>query len=176
MKSMKLYFAHGKESGPWGGKIKFLAGCAKEIGWEIGSLDYTDLPDDPDARVERLVSRLEAESAPVVLVGSSMGGYVSLVASSKVPVAGLFLMAPALYLPDYLEQDFSKPKCPIEIVHGWGDDVVPPEHSIRFAKNSGTTLHLIDDDHRFSTRLDVLGELLIPFLQKLTPFSPSPRD
>lgn len=172
---MKLFFAHGKESGPWGSKIQFLAGCAKEIGWEVESPEYTDLPNDPDARVERLVALLEAESAPAVLVGSSMGGYVSLVASSRVPVAGLFLMAPALYLPGYQEQDFSKQNCPIEIVHGWRDDVVPPEHSIRFAKDSGTTLHLIDDDHRFSARLDTLGELLIPFLQKLTSAAPSPR-
>lgn len=173
--SMKLYFAHGKESGPWGGKIQFLAGCAREIGWEVESLDYTDLPDDPDSRVARLIGRLETEPAPIVLVGSSMGGYVSLVASSRVPVAGLFLMAPALYLPGYQEKNFSKPNCPIEIVHGWRDDIVPPEHSIRFAKTTGTTLHLIEDDHRFSAKLDILGELLIPFLQKLSSGGPRPR-
>lgn len=118
MKSMKLFFAHGKESGPWSSKIQFLAGCAEDIGWEVESPDYTDLRNDPDARVDRFVAQLEAESAPTVLVGSSMGGYVSLVASSRVPVAGLFLMAPALYLPGYQEQDFSKPNCPIEIVLG----------------------------------------------------------
>jgi pimeloyl-ACP methyl ester carboxylesterase len=164
---MKLFFAHGKESGPWGSKIRRLAEHAREMGWEVESPDYTDLPDHPEARVDRLVALLETESAPAVLVGSSMGGYVSLVASGRVPVAGLFLLAPALYLPGYREQHFNKPQCPIEIVHGWRDDVVPPEHSIRFARDNGSTLHLIDDDHRFSSRLDVLGELLTPFLQKL---------
>jgi fermentation-respiration switch protein FrsA (DUF1100 family) len=96
-----------------------------------------------------------------------MGGYVSLVASSKVPVAGLFLLAPALYLPGYQVQDFGQLQCPIELVHGWSDDIVPPEHSIRFAGETGSTLHLIDDDHRLSSNLDVLGEFFTSFLKKM---------
>ena len=166
---MKIYFAHGKESGPWGTKIQSLAQLARERGWEVESPDYRDLPDHPDARVDRLVALLKAERGPIVLVGSSMGGYVSLVASSKVPVAGVFLLAPALYIPDYQEQDFAAPycPCPIEVVHGWRDEVIPPEHSIRFAKSNGVTLHLIEDDHRFSARVDTIGELLVAFLLKL---------
>jgi pimeloyl-ACP methyl ester carboxylesterase len=164
---MKVFFAHGKESGPWGSKIRHLAECARNLGWEVESPDFTDLPDHPDARVDRLVTLLNSESTPAVLVGTSMGGYVSLVASSKVPVAGLFLLAPALYLPGYQVQDFGQLQCPIELVHGWSDDIVPPEHSIRFARETGSTLHLIDDDHRLSSNLDVLGEFFTSFLKKM---------
>jgi len=34
---MKVYFSHGKESGPWGNKIKRLAAIASEHGCEVGS-------------------------------------------------------------------------------------------------------------------------------------------
>lgn len=171
---MKIYFAHGKESGPWGTKIQFLAQLVRERGWKVESPDYRDLPDHPDARVDRLVALLKAESGPIVLVGSSMGGYVSLVASSRVPAAGVFLLAPALYIPSFQEQDFAAPTCPVEVVHGWRDDIIPPENSIRFAKSNGVTLHLIEDDHRFSARIGTIGDLLVAFLLKLSPDNNSP--
>ena len=40
---MKVYFSHGKESGPWGSKIKRLANIAKEHGCSVDSIDYSDL-------------------------------------------------------------------------------------------------------------------------------------
>lgn len=86
----KVIFAHGKESGPWGSKIKALAKLAKGRGHEVDSIDYTDLVDQPDARVARLVALLKKASDPVILVGSSMGGYVSLVASESVDVDAVF--------------------------------------------------------------------------------------
>ena len=55
---MKVYFSHGKESGPWGSKIQRLASIASEHGCEVDSVDYTDLK-DPDLRVERLLSILK---------------------------------------------------------------------------------------------------------------------
>ena len=78
---MKVYFSHGKESGPWGTKIKALAAIAKEHGCKVESVDYTDLA-SPDARVSRLIELLGSEIDKYVLVGSSMGGYVSLVAAA----------------------------------------------------------------------------------------------
>jgi hypothetical protein len=47
---------------------------------------------DPDACVKWLL----AMGLRLVLVGSSMGGYVSTIASQSLKPAGLFLMAPAL--------------------------------------------------------------------------------
>jgi len=73
---MKVYFSHGKESGPWGSKIERLAAIAKHAGCSVESIDYTDIS-DPDVRVERLLTEIAAETEPLLLVGSSMGGYVS---------------------------------------------------------------------------------------------------
>ena len=39
---MKVYFSHGKESGPWGNKIKKLAAIASEHGWS----DYIIPPEN----------------------------------------------------------------------------------------------------------------------------------
>ncbi len=102
---MKVYFSHGKESGPWGSKIKRLAAIAKQLGCGVESIDYTDTM-DPDLRVERLLAVLDTEPGSFVLVGSSMGGYVSLVASESVDAKGVFLMAPALYMPGFKKQQY----------------------------------------------------------------------
>ena len=82
---MKVIFSHGKESGPWGFKIKRLAEIARQQGCGVDSIDYTDLM-NPELRVERLLAVLEQEVDEFALVGSSMGGYVALVASETVAV------------------------------------------------------------------------------------------
>ena len=67
-----VIFAHGKESGPWGSKIRFLASIAERFGARVISPDYSDLS-DPDVRVRRLLDMPlnTSESSPLVLVGSS---------------------------------------------------------------------------------------------------------
>jgi Uncharacterised protein family (UPF0227). len=77
---MKVVFSHGKESGPWGTKIKRLSEIAKKKGFEIDSLDYRAYS-NPDDRANQLLNYLKGEKKDFILVGSSMGGYVSLVAS-----------------------------------------------------------------------------------------------
>jgi hypothetical protein len=51
-----IFFAHGKESGPWGTKFQALAEVAKGKGYRVENPDYSDLM-DPDKRVERLERR-----------------------------------------------------------------------------------------------------------------------
>ncbi len=164
---MKVYFSHGKESGPWGSKIKRLADVAKAYGYSVDSIDYTDLL-DPDLRVERLISILKKEEDDFLLVGSSMGGYVSLVASEKINANGLFLLAPALYIPGYRKQTYKK-QIDVEIVHGWSDDVIPSENSIKFAKNIDCSLHLISGDHRLNSSINIVEKLFVQFLISHTP-------
>ncbi|SFG96375.1 alpha/beta hydrolase [Neptunomonas qingdaonensis] len=159
---MKVYFSHGKESGPWGSKIKRLANMAKEHGCSVESIDYSDLS-DPDLRVERLVSVLKEVEGDVLLVGSSMGGYVSLVAAEQVNAKGIFLLAPALFMAGYKKQNYTN-KTQIEIVHGWSDDVIPPENSITFAKDVNCSLHLIAGDHRLNSSIAVVEKLFSQFL------------
>ena len=141
-----------------------LAELAKSKGCEVDSIDYTDLVDEPDARVARLVGLLKEEEGPVILVGSSMGGYVSLVASESQTVAGLFLLAPALQMPGYEKQHYRSKAKRIEIVHGWSDDICDPQHSIDYAKAAGAELHLIEGDHRLNSSLDEVLILFAGFL------------
>jgi len=158
---MKIIFSHGKESGSWGSKITRLANIAKEKGCPVDSIDYTDLP-DPDLRVERLLERLNKIGREFLLVGSSMGGYVSLVAAEQTNAKGVFLLAPALYMPGYKKQSYSANN--IEIVHGWSDNIIPPENSIKFAKNAECRLHLIDGDHRLNSSIEVVEKLFSQFI------------
>ena len=95
MSESRVVFAHGKESGPWGSKIQHLADIARAHGFAVESLDYSDLM-DATARVERLLAHAPT-GAPLVLVGSSMGGYVAAMACQTLAPDALLLMAPALY-------------------------------------------------------------------------------
>ena len=163
---MKVIFSHGKESGPWGNKIRRLADIARQAGCDVDSIDYTDTL-NPDLRVERLLKKIKSEQDSVLLVGSSMGGYVALVAAEQVSVAGVFLMAPALYLDGYHQQDY-KPWCQqLEIVHGWSDEVVPVAGSIRFAREADCSLHLISGDHPLNSSLETVAGLFELFLDRV---------
>ncbi|MEH6626583.1 MAG: alpha/beta hydrolase [Motiliproteus sp.] len=163
---MKVIFFHGKESGPWGSKIRYLAQIAKEHGCRVESDDYAGI-NNPDDRVAKFLKSY-SEDGPVVLVGSSMGGYVATVASAAVKPRGLFLMAPAFYMPGYDVQHIQLPDCPLSIVHGWHDDIVPPENSLRFAEEHNASLHLLDSDHRLNSQLAEIGGLFGLFLKGLT--------
>ena len=163
---MKVYFSHGKESDPNGSKIQSLAAIASEHGCAVDSIDYRDLM-DPDQRVERLRNVLRKEDERFILVGSSMGGYVSLVAAENVNAHAVFLLAPALHIPGYKQQKYCPDPAYVEVIHGWSDDVIPPEHSIRFAKEADCTLHLISGDHRLNSSIEVVKDLFRQFLNRV---------
>lgn len=161
-----VIFSHGKESGPWGTKISALAAVARNEGFTVESIDYTDLA-APEARVRRLVERCAGEEGPVVLVGSSMGGYVAAVASRAVNPAGLFLMAPAVGLPGYAEQDPAPRSGKTFVVHGWHDEVIPTENVVRFVRRNRARLFLVEGDHGLVGQLPFIEELFALFLDSL---------
>ena len=164
---MKVVFSHGKESGPWGKKIKKLAETAQGRGFDVESIDYREV-DSPDERARLLENNLHGTPANVVLVGSSMGGYVSVVASHGIPVRGLFLLAPALFMSNYEVNRYEPKTDHIELVHGWRDNVIPVENSIKFAQEFGCPLHILEDDHRLNGSIGVIAGLFDLFLQKLS--------
>ncbi len=164
---MKVIFSHGKESGPWGSKIKALAEVAQKFGCDVESIDYRGI-ESPDERVTKLNNYLSNEVESYLLVGSSMGGYISLVAAQPGKQQGVFLLAPALYMSDYLVQEYSNVLTNIEIVHGWSDDVIPVEHAIKYAQQSQCSLHIIDGDHRLNSSLPQLIALFEVFLRRVT--------
>ena len=170
---MKIIFSHGKESGPWGSKITKLANIGKAQGFTVDSIDYSNIA-SPDERVKKLNDYLANETQPYILVGSSMGGYVSLVATqTNQPLnkplnkpLGVFLLAPALFMANYQQQTYTTNFNNIEIVHGWSDDIIPVEHAIKYARQAQCTLHLIDGDHRLNSSIEQVIELFGSFLLK----------
>jgi pimeloyl-ACP methyl ester carboxylesterase len=164
---MMVCFAHGKESGPWGTKITALARIAEKLGFEVLSPGFTDSM-DPDFRVQKLLNAIGTPARPLVLVGSSMGGYVVTVVSEILRPAGLFLMAPAYYLPGYLRQDLVPYSAKTVIVHGWQDAVVPPDNAIRFARQHRAELHLLDAEHTLTEKIDDLRKLFEDFLEVIS--------
>ncbi len=156
-----VVFSHGQESGPWGTKIRLMAETVRSMGFEADSIDYQGIA-DPAERADKLIAEAKDIEGPLVLVGSSMGGHVATAAAGKLGAAGLFLLAPAFYIPGYA--DLTAPDMPIWIVHGWRDDVVPPENSIRFASQCRATLHLLDGDHRLTDNIDQINDYLRQFL------------
>ena len=163
---MKLIFSHGLESGPWGYKIKRLAVVAEKHGLTVDSIDYTDTMDG-DVRAQRLIEVLKKEPEPAILLGSSVGGYVSVLASEVVETHAMFLLAPALYMSQLKQQEYASKTPHIEIVHGWSDDVIPIENSIRFAREADCYLHILSENHTLNDSVDVLERLLDAFLVKV---------
>ena len=161
-----VYFAHGRDSGPWGRKIQVLAELARERGFAVESPDYR-FSKDPQARIDHLLSLDPPAGRELILVGSSMGGYVSAVASRELKPRGLFLMAPAVYMPGY-EPDPQPVAGRMAVVHGWNDEVIPVEHAVRFARAHRAELHLLDDDHSLVGRLDCIAALFGEFLDRST--------
>jgi pimeloyl-ACP methyl ester carboxylesterase len=158
-----VVFSHGKDSGPWGTKITALAETARSEGYQVESVDYRGV-DSPAERVTRLADFCSSLHGDLVLVGSSLGGYVSVAAAATLHARGVFLMAPALYLPGIPELRPRVLDCPATVVHGWRDDIVPYEDSVRFARDYRAQLHLLDSDHQLHDQLRLIKYLFEYFL------------
>lgn len=158
-----VVFSHGQASGPWGRKITALAEVVRGEGYEAHSVDYRGL-DAPRDRIARLADYCKGLSGDLVLVGSSLGGYVTVASASVLHARGIFLMAPALYFPELPPLRSGIVDCPAAVVHGWHDTVVPFEHSVRFAQASRAALHLLDDDHNLHNQIRLIQNLFEYFL------------
>jgi pimeloyl-ACP methyl ester carboxylesterase len=168
MSKPTIVFSHGKDGDPWGPKIVAMADVAKRHGLQIESIDYRGM-EDPAARVAKALAFCRTLSEPVILVGSSLGGHVATSVSAHVPTRGMFLLAPAFFMQGFEQYTPTPGQCPIEIVHGWSDTIVPVENSIKFAQLYKTTLHVLDSDHRLTNSLEIICELLDAFLRRLLP-------
>ena len=162
-----VVFSHGQESGPWGTKIKVMAERVRQLGCKADSVDYQGIA-DPTERVQKLIDYCEPLDETLVLVGSSMGGHVATAAADTVNAVGLFVLAPAYYMPGYEDLTPQAPKIPVSIVHGWHDDIVPVENSIRFARACSATLHIVDGDHRLTANIDEICDYLERFIDELS--------
>lgn len=158
-----VVFSHGQESGPWGTKIRSMAERVKSLGCAVDSIDYQGIR-DPSERVQKLLSECAQIDDRLILVGSSMGGYVATAAAEQLKAKGLFVLAPAYFMPGFESLTPKAPSMPTCIVHGWHDDIVPVENSIRFARSCSATLYLVNGDHRLTANIDAINEFLSYFI------------
>lgn len=172
--STHVLFAHGMESGPWGPKITEMAQVAKDLGCSVESIDYQGQYDF-DERVEFLQQHAASQNGyqdkRLILVGSSMGGYVSAAAVQSVfkhhPPAGLLLLAPAVGVDGYGKVTMPSMQftMPVYIVHGWQDDVVKPDYAIDLARQHCLNLLMVNDGHRLMDSMAVINHCLQQLIQ-----------
>jgi alpha/beta superfamily hydrolase len=161
-----IVFSHGQDGEPWGTKIVAMADVARRHGLSVESIDYRGIA-DPALRVTKLLEACRQLPGELLLVGSSLGAHVAATASTQLATRGMFLLAPAFYMPGYERYTPTPARCPVTIVHGWNDTIVPPANSVRWAGEHKATLHLIDSDHRLTENLDEVCEFLDRFLRRL---------
>lgn len=162
-----VIFSHGQESGPWGRKIRSMAELVRNLGCEADSIDYQGVA-DPGERVDKLIRECRDIDDQLVLVGSSMGGHVATAAAAALGAAGVFVLAPAYYMPGYEDLTPPPPGMPICIVHGWRDDVVPVENSVRYAQACRAELHIVDGSHRLTENIDDINYYLRRFIEMIS--------
>ncbi len=162
-----VIFSHGQESGPWGTKIRAMAERVRNMGCEADSIDYQGIA-DPRERTAKLIAEAGDIDDELILVGSSMGGHVATAAADQVGASGIFVLAPAYYMEGYEDLTPPPPTMPICIVHGWHDDIVPVDNSIRFARQCSAALHIVDGDHRLTANIDAINGLLEQFITEVS--------
>jgi predicted alpha/beta-hydrolase family hydrolase len=167
-----VILSHGSDTGPDATKVSVLARVAEALGWTTERPDYREddklgHADAIEPRIARLHQRIAACDAPPVLAGSSMGAFVSGLASLEVPVMGLFLLAtPALIPGSDLAFDV-RLDVPTLMIHGWQDDVCPLDEIYEFAARRELPLLIVNDDHRLGAHVDAISRQFGFFLEQL---------
>lgn len=168
----QIILSHGSDSSPDATKVSALAALAESQGWRTQRPDYRS--DDARGhagsvapRIARLRATIEACAAPPVLVGSSMGAFVSGLASLDAPVAGLFLLATPSEIPGYARPFDLRGDVPTLLIHGWRDDICPLAGVYAYAGRRRLPLLVLDDDHRLIDSMDTIAAQFRHFLESL---------
>ena len=102
-----LFYLHGFASSPASGKAAFFGERLARYGLDLQRPDF-NLPDFSTLTITRMLDQLDEaiarlEPGPVVLIGSSLGGFVAIHAAVRRagrdeahPIAALVLLAPAV--------------------------------------------------------------------------------
>lgn len=162
--STTLICSHGMESGPGATKISALADLATARGLVAIKPDYRDLTHwEPRlARLNALVAE-HLQAGPVLLLGSSIGAYISALASLEQVVAGLFLLAPPISAPPLLPP--LSMRCQHSwIVHGWHDELISPAQVVDFAQRHDARLLLLSANHRLDGCVPTIERQFSEFL------------
>jgi len=170
----QIILSHGLDSSPEAAKVSALAALAESLGWQTLRPDYRSddargYPATVAPRIARLRATIESLDAPPLLVGSSMGAFVSGLVSLEVPVAGLLLLATPPLIPGYDSPLDLCDSVPVTMVHGWRDEICPHEPIQAFAAHRRLPLLMVDDDHRLGASMDAIAAQFRLMLDTLAP-------
>ena len=161
----QIILSHGSESGPNATKITRLDEIASARGNQCQRPDYGTKAGASE-RIEKLLTLCAQSNANRLLVGSSMGAYISAMASLQVDVAGLFLLAPPIFFRGI--EPAMRLRCgKVTIIHGWNDELIDPSEVIGFARAYGAKLILVNDDHRLKNSMAAIEHEFALFLNEI---------
>jgi len=161
----QLILSHGRESGPNAAKITRLDEIARLRGYHCQRPDYGTQAGAAE-RIEKLLTSCNESRSNLVLVGSSMGAYISAMVSLQVEVAGLFLLAPPIFFRG--TEAAMRLRCAkVTIIHGWQDELIDPCEVIGIARAYGAKLVLVNDDHRLKNSMAAIEHEFALFLSEL---------
>lgn len=168
----QIILSHGSNSSPDATKVSALAALAESLGWrtqrpDYGSDDARGHAGSVAPRIARLRATIESLDAPPLLVGSSMGAFVSGLVSLDVPVAGLLLLATPSEIPGYARALDLRAGVPTVLIHGWHDEVCPLAGVQAFAGQRRLPLLVLDDDHRLGASMDAIAVQFCHLLDQL---------
>ncbi len=168
----QIILSHGSDSGPDATKVSALAALAETLGWRTQRPDYR--ADDARGyrgsvapRIARLRATIEALDTPPLLVGSSMGAFVSGLVSLDVPVAGLLLLATPGAISGQVRAFDLRRGVPTLLIHGWRDEICPLADIHAFAAQRRLPLLVLDDDHRLGASMDAIAAQFRQLLDQL---------
>jgi hypothetical protein len=185
-----VIYSHGRFGSPWYGfKIEALRPIALKMGINMISIRYPEemAVEDMEKKLLDVIKDDVNVPGDLVLLSSSRGAYISTRISQKIidffeteevrmdddktlpkrHLLGQFLIAPAFYIkPDYYPDQNPIPAEGMKttIVHGFDDNVIDCDNSIRFAKQFKSQLYLIEGGHRMNSQRDRLCLLFESFL------------
>lgn len=184
-------YSHGRFGSPWYGfKIEALRPIALKLGINMISIRYPEdmTVEDMEEKLYNTVKDDVNVPGDLVFLSSSRGAYISTRISQRVidlynteevrldddktlpkrNVLGQFLIAPAFYIkPDYYPDQNPTPAKNFKttIVHGFDDNVIDCDNSVKFAKQFKSQLYLIEGGHRMNSQRDRLCLLFESFLK-----------
>lgn len=167
-----VILSHGSDSGPDATKVSALARVAERLGWSTQRPDYRE--DDAagyagsvPVRVARLIDAMRRAPRPLVLAGSSMGAFVSGLASLEAGCDGLFLVALPITIPECPSRFDMASGVSAMLVHGWRDELCPAEAALAFARERRIPALMLDGDHRLSDQVPMIERQFRLFLESL---------
>ena len=169
-----IYYIHGYQSSPESEKGRLF----KE---KLGAIPvkYRDCKPE-DLVIKECIDRIKSiisKDKDIVLIGSSLGGYLAAKVALEIKINGLILLNPAIVPPDASKKDIDLPKrildemkderlfktklkSDIFILCATEDKVVPRDWILGFAMAQEAKVMFIKDDHRFSKNMKKLPDII----------------